>query len=852
MRGWGTANGGEQGRWAYGWTAVAVVLALLAAEPALAQGGPSETANPDMGGPTHASTVVVSGRVTAESTGEELSGVAVEVAELRQRRLTDARGRFAFGGVPAGTYTLRFQRMGLAATDRTVVVRGGEAVSLEIVLGEDAVALAPVRVLLERTRMVGDPSLARQVPGSAHVIDSQALADAKLPFDDAGSLLRRVPGVNIQDEEGYGRRPHIGLRGTGTERSSKVTVMEDGVLIAPAPYSSPAAYVFPVVGRMEAIEVRKGSSQVKYGPRTVGGAVNLVTASVPSTLRVDVDVAGGQDATGKLVARAGDSYRYGGWVVETYQLRTDGFKDLDGPGHTGFRAANYMAKARVNTDRESAGAYQELELKLNRFDEVSNETYMGLTDQDFLATPLRRYAASQADVLNAEQSQIQLRHFARPNQWLDITTAAYRNDVFRNWYKAQSVMGRGLAAVLAQPETYAAELAVLRGADSEAGALRLRANHRDYYAQGIQSTLGLRFRALGARHDVEVGVRFHEDAEDRVQHEDAYAMAGGRMVLTEAGGKGTQENRLGHARARAIYVQNHLTAGRVTLTPGVRHESIQLTRTDWALGDAARGEPTGVRETSVDVWIPGVGGSLLLTPSARLFAGVHKGFGPPGPGAHAETKPETSVSYEVGTDFHVNGAAFQLVGFYSDYDNILGASTLSSGGDGSGNLHNGGAVDVMGIEALVEADLLGGRSRFGQLPARLAYTWTRAEFRTDFTSSYSPWGNVTAGDRLPYLPEHQLHASIGLDRAAWKLRLTSAYNGPMRTLAGQGERTPEHSTDAFLVWNLSGEYAATPWAAVYGAVQNLTDERYVVARQPAGVRPGLPRTIQLGVRVRNW
>jgi Fe(3+) dicitrate transport protein len=74
----------------------------------------------------------------------------------------------------------------------------------------------------------------------------------------------------------------------------------------------------------------------------------------------------------------------------------------------------------------------------------------------------------------------------------------------------------------------------------------------------------------------------------------------------------------------------------------------------------------------------------------------------------------------------------------------------------------------------------------------------------------------------------------------------------MRTLAGQGERIPQHSTDAFLVWNLSGEYAATPWAAVYGAVQNLTDERYVVARQPAGVRPGLPRTIQLGVRVRNW
>jgi Fe(3+) dicitrate transport protein len=92
------------------------------------------------------------------------------------------------------------------------------------------------------------------------------------------------------------------------------------------------------------------------------------------------------------------------------------------------------------------------------------------------------------------------------------------------------------------------------------------------------------------------------------------------------------------------------------------------------------------------------------------------------------------------------------VAFYSDYDNILGASTLSSGGDGSGNLHNGGAVDVMGIEAVAEADLLGARSGFGRMPARVAYTWTRAEFRTDFTSSYAPWGNVRRATGSPTCP----------------------------------------------------------------------------------------------------
>lgn len=794
---------------------------------------------------------VLEGRVTAESTGQELRGVFVELVELDRELVTDGRGRFAFRNVPVGTYTLRFQRMGLTVIDRTVNVRAAGPVWVEVALGDDALALPPVLVMTERTRMVGDPTSARQIPGSAHVITSQELADARLPFDDVGALLRRVPGVNIQEEEGYGRRPNIGMRGTGTERSNKVTVMEDGVLIAPAPYASPAAYIFPSVGRMEAVEVRKGSSQVKYGPRTVGGALNLVTASVPSSLQVDLDAAGGQDDSGKLLARVGDSYRYGGWLVETHQLRTDGFKEFDRPGDTGFESANYMAKLRLNTDREAAGTYQELELKLNWYDEVANETYLGLTDADFRATPLLRYAASREDVITADASQVQLRHFIRPNRWLDLTTVAYRNDFFRNWYKLASVNGQSIGSVVEDPDAYPEEMAILRGANSEDDALRVRSNHREYYSRGIQSALGLRFDALGARHDLEVGLRLHEDAEDRIQHDDAYRMASGTMELTEAGARGTQANRLGAARARAFFVQDHLTMGRFTLTPGIRHESIDFTRTDYVLGDPERIEGGTERENSVDAWIPGVAASVLLNPSARVFAGVHRGFGPPGPGATQETRAETSTNYELGTDVRVGAAALQLIGFYSDYTNILGAATLSSGGDGSGDLYNGGAVEVVGLEAVADADLLGGRIPGTRVPARLAYTWTHAEFQTAFTSGYGPWSAVEVGDRLPYLPEHQLHASLGLDRDAWQVRVDATYNDAMRTRAGQGTLEPAHSTDSFLVLNLSGQYAATPWGSVYATVQNLTDHRYIVARQPAGVRPGLPRTVQLGVRVGN-
>lgn len=88
----------------------------------------------------------------------------------------------------------------------------------------------------------------RDVGGSVQRLDIDDLD--LFAYSDVNRTLRQVPGVYIQEEEGFGLRPNIGIRGSGTDRNGRITVMEDGILIAPAPYSAPSAYYFPRMGRM--------------------------------------------------------------------------------------------------------------------------------------------------------------------------------------------------------------------------------------------------------------------------------------------------------------------------------------------------------------------------------------------------------------------------------------------------------------------------------------------------------------------------------------------------------------------------------------------------------------------------
>jgi len=701
-------------------------------------------------------------------------------------------------------------------------------------------------VIVNGSTILGSRYEAKNRTGSAVYISEKELL--KFSYNDINRTLKSVPGVNIYEEDGFGLRPNISLRGTSPERSAKINLMEDGVLIAPAPYSAPAAYYFPTFGRMQAVEILKGSSQIQYGPNTTGGAINMISTRIPDQLSGRVVLSAGNFSSKNTQVIVGDSYKNFGFVSEYYNYNSDGFKNLDGGGNTGFDKSDYLAKFRMSTD-EDARFYQSLQFKIQYSEEKANETYLGLTDADFKENPYRRYRASSEDLMDTEHQQYQLTHFLKLSPALTISTTGYLNKFKRNWYKLDDVnLGErvGINNVLSDPERYAMEYnALLGNADTSEDVFGIKANNRSYNSKGIQSMARLQWGSDWSQ-NLELGIRYHQDDEDRFQWVDRYAFQNNGLIRTTAGIKGADANRISNARAIATHFLYKLSINGLTITPGLRYENITLGRTDYGSNDVARlGLDLSERENRVDVWIPGLGANYRVTNNWSFFGGVHKGFSPPG--SAEGQNPEKSINYELGTRFNHKGLQGEMVAYYNDYQNLLGSDLAATGGTGSLDQFNAGEVRVSGVEVLLNYDILKNSSEKLSFPVSLSYTFTDTEFLSSFDSDNDIFGEVTVGDEIPYIANNQFNFSLGLENDEFAVDMGLRYTDAFRTKAGTGTIPANFRVDSNYIIDISGRYFYNKHFTFSTNIINVLDKTYEVSRVPAGLRPGHPFGINFSI-----
>lgn len=700
---------------------------------------------------------------------------------------------------------------------------------------------------IEVISIFGQRNKLETTTGSAFVINEELLEQYE--FDDIHRVLQSVPGVYIREEDGYGLRPNIGLRGATTERSSKVAIMEDGVLIAPAPYAAPAAYYFPLMSRMSQVEVFKGPSAIKYGPNTVGGAINLVSrqiADVGDGALGELDLAIGENNYQKMHAvysqsfnnNAGDEF---GFMAEALTIKSDGFKALPNDQDTGFNKnevvikANYIPKGDV---------YQWWQMKFAYADEVSHETYLGLTDNDFNQDAYQRYIASKNDKMDWEHYQFQVSHFIELNSETNLFTQVYQRHFDRDWDRLNSFnTNRSLQTILTSPKTglNALFMEVLTGQRdtlTEQEQLIFTLNERQYYSRGIESKLMWDTALFNADLALDAGLRLHQDQVKRNHRSDLYRMQA--MELVHAGEQQiTTVKNKDTATAIAGFLNGQLDFGQLTLSAGLRIESIEGEATDLVTQATLKNRDT--------IILPGLGIFFSFNDDLGLLAGVNKGYVPNSPGQQANIDPEESWNYEFGLRYASNNTRAEVIGFFNDYSNLKGTCTFSSGCETNlDQEYNGGAVEVYGIEASFNHEF--SLTENINFPVNIAYTHTQSEFQTAFNSSFSQWGQVRVGDELPYLPKHQLSTEFALSAETWRAAILLKYVSRMSEAAGVNTELTGFDTETLVQADVSVWHYVNDAIKLYLKVDNITDETTVVSRRPFGARPGKPRNMSIGLK----
>jgi len=702
--------------------------------------------------------------------------------------------------------------------------------------------------LLEPLVIIGGKEEVYNLSGSAAYLDAKDWRAQG--YTNLNRILARVPGVYVREEDGFGNFPNISMRGSDGTRSEKVTLMEDGILAAPAPYSSPAAYYSPRASRMSGLEVLKGSSQVKYGPQTTAGVLNFLSTPVPTGVGGLDDPnfywrsTYGTDNTFFNHAYYGDTVQTSngnfGYLFEILQESSDGFRDLNGGGDTGFQVTEPMIKLFWEPDTQMK---QRFEFKYGRTDLEADETYVGLSEADYAANPFRRYAGTQFDNIETEQNRTYLKWIAEPSEQFSFEAALYYNDFSRNWYKIRSV-----------DVTDPADVAVLNG--SAPGTIPIRANSRDNEAYGFQFSGLYEFNTGSVAHDLGFGARWHYDDNRRFQRDDVITSTGtgpDGFAVTGTGAPGSGGNRFESAEAVSFWVTDDISMGDLTLSPGFRYEHVQLDNTDY-LSDPTN-TSTAVRSGDESYFAPGVGFTYDLNEDNRFFGGVFKGFSLSGPRSILKDgiDKEESIGYELGFRHRKEGVNAELVGFLTDFENL----TATDNGFGiSNNNRNVGEATVYGLEAFLGYDAGVDRGLDFSVPMYVSATWTSAELGSTVVTGGGEniYGGGMDGSNIPYVPEWKLAAGVGVAFEKWGANLDLSYTSSTFGTANNFDQPVtsqiQGEIDSAFRVDLSGYYQATENIRIVGGIQNLLDEEILSSRIPIGARAAAPRSIFGGFEYR--
>jgi Fe(3+) dicitrate transport protein len=713
------------------------------------------------------------------------------------------------------------------------------------------------RVILDEVKVVGSKSNVKDIASSAAYIDSTDIQ--KNSYDNIDRVLRKVPGVYTREEGGSGLFPNISIRGVDPGRSTKVTIMEDGVLTAPAPYSAPAAYYAPTTGRMAGIEVLKGSSQIRFGPQTTGGVINYLSTAIPSQEEYYLKATYGTQGELRNHMYFGNTLHLDsgnlGFVVENYDRRNEGFRSINetvdfrnGDEENGLKNTEPMFKMSYEPNSEK---YQRFEFKFGYTKRQVNETYLGLNESLFNEDAFQRLSASRFDKIDTEHFRTYLRHFYEMSDKTNIVTTAYGNHFFRNWQKSHDC--RSTASSLSTCISDPTGQALLNG--TGAGTFRLRNNNRNYYLYGIQSLVTHNETIGSTKHKFSAGARYHYDQIRRFQFNEDYTQDSNGAIISRSDGEpGSAGNRRQKTTALALNLEDKIQYGKWTFNPGIRYEHL------WQRFQRFAPESEQDRKRNYGVVSGGGNASYALNENQNVFGGVFRGVSLPTPSGATKTgsdrvEEETSLGYELGTRYTrpEHGFLVELVGFWTDFEDLVVSDISGAGGVLDGTTSNIGEVTSRGIEFQVQYDPSVSRGWSFQNPWYFTMTYTNAEFTSSAASGSigdeGIFSGAQDGNEVPYIPDVQFALGTGFQFEKFSINVDGQYTAETFGSASNvstetdlsGTADPRFGlVDDIFILDVSMGYQFNPNVKAFTNFRNVTDQTYIASRLPHGIRAGAP------------
>lgn len=676
-------------------------------------------------------------------------------------------------------------------------------------------------------------SLARtleQTPGSVTLVRNEDLR--ALRPTNAADVLRNIPSVHVVPEDGLGLRLNISIRGLDPNRSRKILVLEDGIPLTLNPYGSPELYYSPPIERMDRVEVVRGSGQILYGPQTVGGVINYISAEPPRAPMAMFNVRAGN--LGYFVAHAA-----GGLTQGMIGFRLDAlYRRFDGPRLPQAEVTNVTGRLRARFSARST-----LNVKFDFYDERSAATYVGPTSAQFAVNP--EFNPAIHDRFVVRRYALSVWHDWNIAPGLRLHTSVYGYETHRTWRRQNFEREDTGANYERICDAFArcgprGDASIM--ADNNGSSLYFRQDasirDRHFLVGGIEPRLTWRWNANRWLSGELTGVvRGH------------YEQADERLLLTstplnEFGEPIDAEVRNGYAFSAAV--QNRFTFFRkLHVTPGLRMEAFASDRRVNRMVNpmnAQLGMDTNVTGNAF-VWalVPGLGVTYEHSQQVSVYAGVHRGFSPPrvkdsisNTGLNLRLDPELSYNYELGGRLRLNRVLdVDIAAFWIEFDNQI-IPPSESGGAISADGFNTGHSRHIGLESSITFDVAKlALPRSVALPLTLNYTYLPVAALLE---------GLFYGNRVPYAPEHMLSAQLRFQHSSGILiqantnvvsaQFTDKDNTLSASRNGLIGAIPLYVTvDARVAytWRRTGLMFAV-------SGRNLTDQVYIASRAPQGVQ----------------